>query len=96
MSNYADDNTLYTFGDNLKKIKNNLHNSFDIVSHWFYENCMELNTGKCYFMCLGNNVENETFLFNNDLVENSNEQKIIGLTTANSLKWTEKEPLCMI
>ena len=28
-SNYVDDNTLSTFGDNLKKIKNNLRNSFD-------------------------------------------------------------------
>ena len=32
-SKYADDNTLYTFRDNLKKITNNLRNNFDIVSH---------------------------------------------------------------
>ena len=31
LSNYADDNTLYTFGDNLKKIKDNLRGSFDTV-----------------------------------------------------------------
>ena len=28
---YADENILYTFGDNLEKIKSNLRNSFDIV-----------------------------------------------------------------
>ena len=33
LSKNGDGNTLYTFGDNLKKIKNNLRNSFDIVSH---------------------------------------------------------------
>ena len=38
LSNYADNNTLYTFGDNLKKIKDNLQKSFDMVYEWFYEN----------------------------------------------------------
>ena len=28
LSDYGDENTLYTFGDNLKKIKNYLHNKF--------------------------------------------------------------------
>ena len=40
---------------------------------------MVLNAGKCHFICLGNNNENEVFLFNNNLMENSNEQKILGL-----------------
>ena len=46
LSNYADDYTLYTFGDNLKKINDNLRNIF-------HENYMVLNAGKCHFMCLG-------------------------------------------
>ena len=29
-------------------------------------------------MCLGNNTENETFLFRNILMENSKDQKILG------------------
>ena len=27
------------------------------------QNYMVLNAGKCHFMCLWNNIENETFLF---------------------------------
>ena len=50
LSNTVDDNTLCTLGDNLEKIENNLHNSFDIVSHWFYKNYMVLNTGECHIM----------------------------------------------
>ena len=38
-----------------------------------------LNAGKCHFMCLGNNTENETFLFHNILMENSKGQKILGV-----------------
>ena len=37
--------------------------------------------GKCHFMCLGNKTENETFLFNNNLMANSNKQNTAGVTT---------------
>ena len=83
-----DDNTLCTFGDNLKKIKNNLRNSFDSLYQWFYmENYMVLNAGKCHFMCLGNNTENKTFLFHNILMESSKEQNILGVTVDNKLNF---------
>ena len=50
LSNYTDDNTLCTFGDNLKKNKDNLSSSFDTVHQWFYKNYMVLNAGKFHFM----------------------------------------------
>ena len=40
---------------------------------------MVLHAGKCHFMCLGNNTENETFLFHNKLTDNRKEQKFIGV-----------------
>ena len=87
LNNYADDNTLYTFGDQVKKIKDNLRNSFDTVHQWFYENYMVLDAGKCHFMCLGNNKENETFLCHNILMKNSKEQKIVGDIIDNKLNF---------
>ena len=87
LSNFVDDNTLYTFGDNLKKNKDNLRSSFDTVHQWFYENFMAPNAEKCHFMCLGNNTENETFLFHNILMKNSKEQKILGVTIDNKLNF---------
>ena len=48
---------------------------------------MVLNAGKCHFMCLGNNTENETFLFHNILMENSKEQKILGVIIDNKLNF---------
>ena len=38
---------------------------------------MVLNAAKCYFMRLGNNTKNETFLFNNDFMKNCNENFFI-------------------
>ena len=72
-----DDNTLYTFGINLREIKDNLRMSFETVHKWFLKNYMVLNAGKFHFMCLENNTENETFSFHNILIENSKEQKIL-------------------
>ena len=48
---------------------------------------MVFNVGKCHFMCLGNNTENETFLFHNILVENSKEQKILNVIIDNKLNF---------
>ena len=87
ISNYGNNNTLYTFEDNLKKIKDNLRNSFDTVDQWFYENYVVLNAEKCHFMCLENNTENETFLFHNILIENSKEQKILCFIIDNKLNF---------
>ena len=60
LSNYADDNTLYSSGNHLEKVKQTLRQDFEIVTKWFYENYMILNSGKCHFMCLGQNTVNET------------------------------------
>ena len=85
VNNYADKNTLYAFGYNLKEIKNTLRFDFGLVSKWFKGNYMVLNTAKCHFMCLGKDRENETFILNNFIFNNSNEERILGMTTDNKL-----------
>ena len=87
LSNCADDNTLYTLRNNLRNIKDNLRSSFGTVHQCFYENYMVLNAENCHFMCLGNNTEDETFLFHNILMVNSKEQKIFGVIIDNKLNF---------
>ena len=48
---------------------------------------MVLNAGKRHFMNLGSNTENETFLFYSIPIENSKEQKIIGVIIDNKLNF---------
>ena len=56
LSNYADDNNLYA--NDKEETKRALVK--DLIS-WFYENYLILNTGKCHYMCMGKDVnENET------------------------------------
>ena len=46
---------------------------------------MVLNGGKCYFICLGNNTENETFIFKDNIISNSKEEKKLDVTIDNKL-----------
>ena len=70
---------------NLEEIKNTLRFDFDLVSKWFEEHYMVPNGDKCYSMCLGKDTENETFIFNNFIFNNSNEEKSLGISTDNKL-----------
>ena len=76
---------LYPFVYNLEEKENTLRFVFDLVSKWFEENFMVLNADKCHFMCLGQDMENETFIFNIFIFNNSNEEKILGITIDNKL-----------
>ena len=38
-------------------------------------------------MCLGRTTENETYFFNNTEMKNSSEEKILGITIDNKLKF---------
>ena len=48
---------------------------FDLDSKWFEESYMILNADKCHFMYLGKDTENENFIFNSLIFNNSNEEK---------------------
>ena len=40
---------------------------------------------KCHFVCLGNDTGNEVFIVNNFIFNNSNGEKILGITIDNKL-----------
>ena len=46
LSNYGDDNNLFSMGKNKDEIKNILSSDFRVVNDWFYENFMVLNPEK--------------------------------------------------
>ena len=56
LSNYAEDNNLPIPGEDKELIKSMPSSDFMIVEDWVFENYMILNPGKCYFMCIGENV----------------------------------------
>ena len=80
LSNYADDNNLFSMGKNKDEIKNILSSDFRVVNDWFYENFMVLNPEKSYFICLGKDIDGtETLRFNDLALKNSKEVEILGI-----------------
>ena len=44
---------------------------------------MVLNQGKCHFMSLGKNTENQTFVYKNKIKKTNEEQKVFGIIIDN-------------
>ena len=51
---------------------------------------MALNAEKCHFMCLGKNTENETLIFKDTIMNNSKQEKILGVTIDNRLTFNSR------
>ena len=83
LSNYADDNNLYSIGKDRKIIKNLRRKDFRVLTEWSFENYMILNQIKYHHMCIGRNTENEKF--DNVLLENSKKEVVLGVTIDNKL-----------
>ena len=96
LSNYADDNTLYNFGFDADKVLETLVIDFETVKDWYFNNYMVLNAGKCHFMCLGKDSVHKYLTFNNIVMENTEEVKILGITIDNKLSFNSHiKTLCV-
>ena len=81
LSNYADDNNLFTTGTDIQLINQMLLSDVRAVNNWLYENFMILNPGKCHFMSIGKDTRDEdVFYYDNLALRNSNEEEIFGVT----------------
>ena len=87
LSNYADDNTLYSIGNTIERVKKALSNDFRIIQNWFRENVMVLNAKKCHYMRFGIGSENDDFIFDGIKLPNSCVEKILGVIINNELKF---------
>ena len=79
LSNYADDNNLFTTGTDTQLINQTLLSDFRTVSNWFYENVTILNPGKCHFMSIGKDNHDNVFYYDNLSLKNSNGDQILGV-----------------
>ena len=81
LSNYADDNNLFSIGKNKDQVKTFLSSDFKIINNWFYENVMILNPEKSHIICIGRKIDDaETLNFNNLAMKNSKEVEVLGIT----------------
>mgnify|MGYP001792265277 CR=1 FL=1 len=86
--NYADDNTLYSFGKNFESIYQQLSFDFLSLKNWYYHNYLVLNPDKCYYMTFGIKKDNENLKIEDLTISNVNEVKVLGVVIDNQLSFT--------
>ena len=67
-----------------------LREDFAIISEWFYGNYIVLNQNKCHFLTLGFNKLFPDFSFENTIIKNVNEEKILGIVIENNLNFKSR------
>ena len=87
LSNYADDNSLFSIGRDLNKVNDTLAKDFGIVTNWFYENFMVLNSKKCHFMCIGKDGEMKHLLLKMYVIKAARKKLLLGITIDNKLSF---------
>ena len=94
LSNYADDNNLYSIGKNKDELNHVLSSDFRVVNDWFYENFMVLSPEKSHFMSLGKDID-DTESFNDLVLKNSKEVEILEITLDRSMDFnTNIKSIC--
>ena len=87
LSNYVDENSLYSIGKELNIIKEKIRKDFKVVTDWFFQNCMSLTPIKFCYMCPSKNKEKDIFSFENISLKNSKEEVILDLIIDNKLSF---------
>ena len=96
LTEYADDTTLYSFGDTVDELQCKLHSDLHNIVTWCNLNRLVINTDKSKVMVLCTpqkrcRLTNTclSLYVNNILLENVNCHKILGLHIDNSLSWND-------
>ena len=93
---YADDSTLHTSANSFNDLQVNLQNNVYNIENWCNENGMRLNPKKCKSMVIGsrqklaNIDDNLNILISNEIVENVQTEKLLGIVIDENLNWKEQ------
>jgi hypothetical protein len=87
LCNFADDNTLYSFGKTVNQVKSILKTDIKCVLHWFEINQMAANPAKFQVMFLGAKEPVTDFVVDNILFNVTNSVKLLGITIDNKLNF---------
>ena len=78
IASYADDNTPYSVGKSQCDLETKLKKASVKLFKWFHENDLKANQGKCHF--LSSLDTNKKFSLSACILENTNSQKLLGVT----------------
>lgn len=88
---YADDTSLFYFGDNIKNIIDVAQRDLNVISEWFVSNLLTINTKKTSYMIFApknKNIPNHDQLtIFNEPINKTDHEKYLGLIMDSKLTW---------
>ena len=72
VSNFANDNSHFVCHKNLKELLEKLERNSELAIHWFEDNYIKLNTGKCHLLISGPKYEHQRAQIVKDMVWEEN------------------------
>lgn len=88
---YADDTSLFYFGDSINSIIPNLQSDLDLLNSWFRSNLLTINIAKTnYIIFAAKNKNIGDFTqpsINNEVINRKTAEKYLGIILDNSLNW---------
>ena len=85
--NFADDITIYISDESLENVLKSIEKNSMLAIRWFKNNYMKLNTDKCRLIVLGYKHEQVWVNIGKDLILESNDVKLLGVTTDRDVKF---------
>ncbi len=85
--NLADDTTLHSGNTDLRDLLVDLEHDSLLAIEWFESNYMKLNTDKCHLLVGGYKHENIWAKIGNDIVNETEQQRLLGVTIDNKLRF---------
>ena len=85
--NFADDTAPCVGESNLKSVLERLEHNSELAIAWFEMNYMKLNTDKCHLLISGNKNEYMWAKLDEDIVWESNDVELLGVTIDNNLRF---------
>ena len=85
--NFADDTTTYISDESLENVLKSLEKNSMLAIRWFENNYMKLNTDKCRLIVSGYKHEQVWANIGKDLIWESNDVKLLGITIDRDLKF---------
>ena len=81
LSNYADDTTPYSIGENHSTNRNILNKNFLSLKKWFYDRYVVSNPGKCCYMSFGSNPDKSDLILEDSMkIPSADKYVILGVT----------------
>ena len=80
LRDYADDTTIFACGSDMCSILTSLEEDASHLSRWFENNYMKMNEDKSHLLVFGSKGEDVSVNISGSLIQESDEEKLLGLT----------------